>query len=380
MSEQPDNALISHLERLQQYLKVDPDNLALLGDVAEAAYACGKTDIAVGSLDRYRHIERLPHRLLNLAGIVALADGKPAKAVEHFTALRVEGVDNAGVRFNLAWALSLQGDFGQCSELLDDEAMKASPRGPVLKVQALHHLGDLQAALREGRRLLAVFPQNASLLGAMSILAMDADDTVSARQWALAAPQDHNALTVLGLLALDDQAAGEATRFFDEALALYTVSPRALIGRGLVELEVGHYREAADLLTQGARGFGSHLGSWVASGWASLLAGDYQNAQEAFRRVLSIDDTFSEGHGGLAILALYSGDRATAARSCEIALRLDGQSLGGTLARVLLLQTDGKAEIADRLLAAAVNGLVAGQNASLSKRLSLLIKRGGANE
>jgi hypothetical protein len=68
-----------------------------------------------------------------------------------------------------------------------------------------------------------------------------------------------------------------------------------------------------------------------------------------FERSSGIDDTFSEGHCGLAVLAFMTGDLAEAHRRSETAFRLDRQSLGGTLARIMLLQAKGDIETAARI-------------------------------
>jgi hypothetical protein len=79
-----------------------------------------------------------------------------------------------------------------------------------------------------------------------------------------------------------------------------------------------------------------------------LLAGDADRAKAMFERSVETDGAFSEGHGGLAVLAFMAGDLAEAGRRSETALKLDRQSLGGTLARILLLAANGDGVAASR--------------------------------
>ena len=52
----------------------------------------------------------------------------------------------------------------------------------------LHHVGDLDAALAAGRTLVQRHGDDQALLGAVAILAMDADDLAFARACAERAP------------------------------------------------------------------------------------------------------------------------------------------------------------------------------------------------
>jgi len=363
------------LERLLGFVEADPANPALIGDTAEAAFAAGNSTLALHLIERCREIGELPAHLVNLAGIIALTERRYADAITQFSTLRKAGIDAPAIRFNLAWAHAMTGNFADSLSYLDDEAVASSPRGPTLKVQALHHLGDLLPVLDEGRRLLVLYPHDDNLLGAMAMLALDADDIASARQWAVAAPANHQALTVLGMLALDGHRGHDAHDLFDKALALQPGSPRAQVGKGLLCLAEGNYRDAVGWLDAGSISFGTHLGSWIAAGWANLLAGNAEKAAAAFERVRSIDDTFSESHGGLAVLALLGGCRKDAERHCEVALRLDRQSMGGTLAKVLLLQGADQPELAERLLTTALQKALGASQMSLGERLTRFARR-----
>ena len=49
--------------------------------------------------------------------------------------------------------------------------------------------------------------------------------------------------------------------------------PRALVGRGLGRLVCGQIESGAVDIEAGAFGFGDHIGSWIAAGWARLVDG-----------------------------------------------------------------------------------------------------------
>jgi tetratricopeptide (TPR) repeat protein len=339
----------ARLDRLLAFLDVDGGNPALLGDAADAAFAAGRLPLAADLLDRCAAIAPLPQHLRNLAGVVALAQERFAYAADQFERLRREGGDSPELRFNLAWALAMLERHAEAAELLDDVAIAVSPHGPALKVQALHHLGDLEAALAEGRALVERHPGDQALLGAMASLAMDADENDLARAYAERAPDNPQAQAALGMFALDAGDTERALRSFESALAQRPGTPRALIGKGLALLAKGEAGAGAEALEAGAASFRTHLGSWIAAGWAHLLAGDRDKAKAMFERSVETDGAFSEGHGGLAVLAFMAGDLAEAGRRCETALKLDRQSLGGTPARIMLLEANGDGEAASRI-------------------------------
>lgn len=367
----------ARLDRLLAFLEEDGGNPALLGDAADAAFAAGKLPLAAELLDRCAAIAPLPPHLCNLAGVVALAQERFEDAAGQFDRLRREGGDGPEVRFNQAWALSMLDRHGEAAELLDDDAVAVSPRGPALKVQALHHVGDLDVALAAGRALVERFPGDQALLGAMAALAMDADENDLARAYAERAPDDPQAQAALGMFALDAGDAGTALQSFESALARRPAAPRALIGKGLALLAKGEAGAGAAALEAGAARFRTHLGSWIAAGWAYFIAGDADKAKAMFEHSVEADGAFSEGHGGLAVLAFMAGDHAEAARRSETALKLDRQSLGGTLARILLLEAQGDVASAGRIRDIALATPVGTSGKTLLQALADMNRKSG---
>ena len=356
-----DTAAASRLARLLSYLEMDKNNLALLADAAETAVTADRAEVARQCLDRYAAQATLPPALRNLEGIIALSECQFDAAADHFSLLRLEAGDAAPLRLNQAYALAMADRHAEAAPLLDAAAVAASPRGPALKVQVLHHLGDLELAMTEGLALAERYPDDQALMGALATLAMDADDIERASMWAARAPDSPQGLAALGMFALDSQDADQAAALFDRALALQPDSARATIGKGLAELARGNAAAGADALEAGAARFGSHLGSWIGAAWARLIAGDPERAMALFERAEALDGNFPEVHGGLAVLAVLRNDKLEAQRRAEIALRLDRESLGGTLANILLLQADGNTDQARRIFElAAQRPLTAG--------------------
>jgi len=359
----------SHLARLLGFLERDPDNLPLIADAASAALAEGDPEQASGLIGRYAGIAPLPPALVNLQGVVALSENRYEDAAAIFGSLLRGGVGDPGLRFNLAWAKAMLRDYEGASELIDEAVAAASPRAAALKVQALHHLGRLDEALDWGRRLADQRPADTGLMGALAIVALDAEDADLARTYALRAGDAHDGLAALGMLELDQDHVDESLALFDRALAASQNDARAVLGKGLALLVKGDSGQAAELIHRSAGLFGSHLGSWVASGWAYFVNGDQRRAREAFEQALAVDDNFAEAHGGLAVLDVLAGQIESARRRTEIALRLDRNCFSAALAKSLILANQGDAGSAERVLKMALSAPIGPEGKTLAQAM-----------
>ncbi len=95
--------------------------------------------------------------------------------------------------------------------------------------------------------------------------------------------------------------------------------------------------------------FGDHLGSWIAAGWAWLIAGDRAKARERFERAVELDGNFGEAQGSLAVVDLLDGKAEAAQRRIEVAARLDRQSFSAAYARMLVSAGQGDSGAARRI-------------------------------
>jgi tetratricopeptide (TPR) repeat protein len=337
------------LSRLIDYLSGDPENVGLIGEAANAALDESALDQAEALIARYRALTPLPPAMQNVEGIVALRQHRLGDARAMFESVQAQGHDHPSVRFNLAWIAALEARHGDALALLDEEVIEAVPRAAALKVQSLHHLGQIEEALAAGQALDALHPGDDALLGALSVAAMDGNDLALARRYADKAHGGSDAWTTLGLLQLSEDDPETAIGLFDHALAAQPHAARAWLGKGLALLAQGDPGAAAPCLDEGAALFGDHLGSWIAAGWAHFINKNIAAARHRFETALAHDDNFAETHGGLAVLDLAEGHLDQARRRTEIALRLDKECFGGIFARTLLLELDGRPDVAAKI-------------------------------
>lgn len=343
------------LHRLLGFLGSDPDNLGLIADAASAALDEGDLAETTRLLDRYAAISLLTPALLNLKGVAAISGRRFEEAASVFESLRTHGADDPAIRFNLAWSRFMTRDFEAALPLLDDAVIATTPRAAALKVQMLHHLGLLEEALACGMGLAELYPDDQALMGALAVVAIDAEELELAAAYAGRAGESHEGLSTLGMLQLNDDQIDASLALFDRALTAYGASGRALLGRGLALLIKGEPAEAVKCLDRSAAIFGAHVGTWLTSGWAHFLEGDYTGARASFEKALALDDTFAESQGALAVVDVVENQMGSARRRADIALRLDRECLAGALAKSMILASEGRHDRAEQIRNIALN-------------------------
>jgi tetratricopeptide (TPR) repeat protein len=268
-------------------------------------------------------------------------------------------------------------DYQGALDLLDDATLAASPRAPALKISMLHHLGRLEDALQEGRRLFDSNPADKAMAGALANVAMDAEKLDLAMEYAGRAGDNADGLATLGMLELGKQDVENSLARFDRALQMAPDNPRALIGRGLSLLVRGDAASGAQEIDRGAELFRTHIGSWVAAGWGHFLAGDHAAARDRFQRAMTLDPNFSESHGGIAAIDAAEGHVEDAKRQSDVAMRLDRNCFGAALARSILLESRGHPDMARKIIQKALAVPADPNNVTLIQTLAAFGLRSG---
>ena len=362
----------SRAQRLRRFLEQDPNNLSLVGDAAAAAFEEHDLAGARALLERYEALAPLPPSLVNLRGLVAMGEDRFDDAATDFRRLIDEGHDAPGLRFNLAWCLAIAGSHEAVLDLLDEAVIAAVPRAAALKVETLHHLGRLEEALALAANLIALYPEDQPLMAALAVAALDEERPDLAAEYARKAGDTPEGLSTLGMLDLAGSDIDQALVRFDKALSVRPDDARSNLGKGLGLMAKGDLTAAAESLDRGAEGFGDHLGSWIAAGWAYFVQGDLATARARFELALALDDTFAETHGALAVLDVMTGEMAGARRRIEVALRLDRQCFSAALAKSMLLAGEGDTAKAEKVREMALNTSVGPTGQTLAQAMVAL--------
>jgi tetratricopeptide (TPR) repeat protein len=361
----------SRLARLLGYAEADPTNVQLLADAVSTAIDEGQAEKAIDLIARYSRVGPLTPELVNLQGLAEMASNRFRSAADHFETLLASSGRDPVLLYNLAWCRARLGDYAGASALLDERVAAVVPQAAPLKVRSLHHLGELDEALAWGRGV-GHSSADGDLMGALSAVAIDAEDLVLAEHYATRAGERPDALATLGMIRLNTEQIEPAMEKFEQALALNPADARAHLGRGLAMMLRSDPRDAAVELDRAASLFGSHLGSWLATGWAHFMAGDHAVARARFETALALDDTFAETHGSLAVLDVYRGDLESARRRTEVALRLDRRCNSAALSRSLILASEGDEVTANRVRELALNAPIAPGGRSIVQAMAAL--------
>jgi tetratricopeptide (TPR) repeat protein len=348
-----------HLNRLMRYLAQDPENTQLLLDCTSAAMDAGNFDVAAELIARVESAGSPSPETHNLKAVLAMMRQDFGAAQSGFTELMAAGTDNPAIRFNLAWSKAMLEDYAGAEILLDDEVVAAVPRAAGLKIQMLHHLQRMDDALACGEQFVTLYPQDQALFGSLSVLALDADRADLAEHYARSATHTPEGLSTLGSLLLGSGKVQESKDYFASALKLNPNSGRSWLGTGLAGLSQGNMAQAAVDLDRAASLLKTHLGSWIAAGWAHFINKDLKIARTRFETAMALDARFSESHGGLAVLDISEGHIESAKKRTERALRLDPACFAGALAKSMLLAAagnmDASAAIRDKALTTPIS-------------------------
>jgi tetratricopeptide (TPR) repeat protein len=335
------------LASLRRFLDADPDNARLRRDVVTTAVAAGEFEYLRGlAEDRLASVPTDAEAQFDRAtALIGLNDFAAALPV-----LQSLDASIPGVRLDIGLCLYFLGQYAEAKPHLQGayEAGDRSAQTLRLLLLTLHHLGafdDIGAMVSANESVFSGDPQ---LAGLMSVACLDSGESARARHWAnvaLAAdPDNADALTTDGTLravALDAQGAKLA---FKRAVTMRPQSGRAWLGLGTGSMLSGDFATATGQLERAVEFMPKHLGSWHSLAWAHLFGGRIDAAERVFKHVFELDRTFSESHGGLAIIAASRGDRAAAERHIEVAERLDADCNNAKFARAVLAGLGGGPE------------------------------------
>ncbi|RQX94976.1 tetratricopeptide repeat protein [Burkholderia stagnalis] len=361
---------LAHLDRLLQFLSQDPDNLNLLADAATVALEAHRFSICDELLARHQAIRPLPPRLVNMQGVSAMSQGRFAEALGHFHTLSESRAD-AVLSYNTAYASAMCGSYEPAASL-DAPCLDAVSGAGTLKLRALHYLGRLDEALQLGQRLAGRPDAPAEFNGAYATLLFDLDDQEGAQRYARQSVETPDGLTVLGLAALEAGDTEQAFTLLRKALARNPREARATLGLGLCLFAEERFAEAATTLDQAAEQLATHLGAWIAAGWARLLLGDVATARTRFHHASTLDRGFAEAHGALAVVSHLEGLHDDARRHAETALRLDPTCLSGALAKSMQHENAGQAGAASAIRNAALHQPLGTGGRTIAQSLKLL--------
>ncbi|WP_083489665.1 tetratricopeptide repeat protein [Stenotrophomonas ginsengisoli] len=338
----------SRAARLRVYLASDPNNIDLAFALGEELVLDGQAGEAVELL--ITHPSAAKPAVMHRISQWALGCGEYTQALRQLETLRVSRDTSVSIDHDYAFAL-------MCLHRLDDasaavlEAMQRHGQHPALTIllaRLTMLAGEPDKAISALQALEAQQPLDAQALGVLALAMLDADSTAPAAEHAARALElqdnQHEALLVIGTLALAQADAEHALAAFDRALSAHSGSGRALSGKGQAHMLLGELPVAENTLLQATRAMPEHLGTWHALAWSQLLQGRADAARGSFEQANAVDRTFGDTHGGLALVHALQGRTDEAEDALKRALRLDPNSSTARYAQLVL--RDGRGDSA----------------------------------
>jgi tetratricopeptide (TPR) repeat protein len=335
--------LQASLARFRGYLAQDPKNLNLCYEIIDVQTRLGEYQPARAEISTALKIFPNDAGLRFRLATLDIASGQSADAAHTLRAMQSEGIDNSVIRYNLGYALMLQGDYESAKAVfetipLDDPQ---APRVRVMLARCLHHLDEMEKGIELIRDFVASHTQDADALGVLALMEWDeghnAEAVAAAKRALESDPNNIEAGIVMGTHALDEQNIEEAKADFNRVIQRHKNNGRAWSGLGLAHMADIDLANAMPALQNATEYMPDHIGTWHALAWCQIVQGDLAGARKNLEAGLALNRNFSESHGGLAVIAAMEQRYDDAEPLIRRALRLDPNSFSGRFAQSLVM-------------------------------------------
>jgi len=335
--------VLARIERLRQYLQSDPDNASLLRDLAREGLSAGQYEDVVRAIDRLRALGLADgnDEAANVYALVWL--GRINEAVACGLKALESWPEEGAVRVELCRALLKARHFSDvlehCRCEFDDPALMQMAGD--FQLQALWHLGELNAAIELGAKLVESFPENPQLLALYSALLYDDDRmpeavTIANKAYALSPKLAYSSLHVLASDRLAKQDINGAMRLLNEAQQVRTDDGRVLLIKGSAELMQGNLDQAVTDLQKAQVIFPGHPGTHLSLAWVYITRSQFDEAESTIQAAISASPAFAESHGTMAVVYALRGQAEEAKQCIRRASLLDKDCFSARYAQSLL--------------------------------------------
>jgi len=366
------NDLSERLNRMLKFLNSDPSNLSLFSECFDLSMRLGDFEKAQDLVDDALKLHPNEHSVYFEQSKIYLALGNYEDAVSALNSIREQGTNNSGIVYNLAWAKLNLAQYEAVIQEIDQASQYINeyPALLLVKVRALHHLQEMQAAIENVNIYLEIDPENAEANGLKAMLLLDSAMFPEAKIYAEKAlkhnPYNHEALITFYSLALNEQDPDKAITYLTVQKELTGKSGRLMLNLGQTHMLNMQFEEAEKALKEAGVLMAGHIGTWHALAWAEIILNKIDDAKRCFERAMELDRNFSESHGGLAVIAALQDDLALAEKLAKKAVRLDPQSVSGRYAESLILDKQGKPEAAKSKVTDLISSAKAGDGQSIT--------------
>ncbi len=257
--------------------------------------------------------------------------------------------DNANAWSTISALYGMLGDFRE-SELCAQRAVTLQPnsiQGWVNYGNALQAQGRTQESIDKFRRALAIganHPQvHLSLASALHSLNRMNEADVHYRKAVALDPGSLDTQLQFGIFLLDSKKPAEALAVLQTLAAKNPTNPAILVGLGRALEASGRWDEALSVSEQVLRLDPKFEDGYLLKGSVNVYRGHYRDAEESFKKVLTINPLRAEAMLGLAeVGSQIGGFRKETVKYCRKALEINSNYIAAriTLCANLIVQGD----------------------------------------
>ncbi|MCD1600370.1 tetratricopeptide repeat protein [Rheinheimera aquimaris] len=275
--------------------------------------------------------------------------------------------DNSSLKsYYSAVLLYLGGQAESAMNALNKAAEQAQleDKGHLLKAR-LHYIKSEMKPALSCLEKISDSSRDAEYFGLSALLALDLGNIKLAKSSAeksLKLSQNQfDALLALASIFVSELELSQASVIIEKCLTLQPKSGRSWSVKGQVSL----FNRLYDIAEQDFRSaliyMPDHIGTWHLLAWNYYLLGRLDQAEEAFKHALALDNAFGESYGGLAVIAAVKGRIDECNHYIKLAFKLNKRSFSAEYAKALVEQSEGNTNGAEN----RVKGLLA-QSSHLS--------------
>jgi Tfp pilus assembly protein PilF len=354
---------LQRLDRLENYLREDPNNTALLADAFHTALEAGEHARAefhlrhAQALGADGHVWALHEAHWHMAqghdvdaelGLRSLLNAIDAPselqraAIHDIALIALRRADPTAARRVIEGLITAAGTH-----------LPLAPAYQVLWLRIEHRLSDLDNAMHWARARAEAQQLASDAAGVASLVALDAAQYQVSLEWAELAlahnPQHMEALVARASLALGQREPARARQWLQVALSRNPNEGRAWSALGFADLLDQKLSLARADFERAVLAMPGHLGTWHGLAWTALLQHDFFAAEQALDSAMALDHNFAETHGARAVLRVLQGRREEARASVDIARRLERGNFSAQYAQALLNGEANDAQAVRRL-------------------------------
>ena len=344
------------VEKLRQYLEVDPENSELALQLLETLVSTGDIDGAFQFYESLGVKAQKDYRFKAWYAHLNMAVLRFDAAILIYEEMFANGHVYEGHKINCAYAHYHCGNNKSALALLNDCSSDALAH-LILKVRCMGSEGDLSSAIRllESKDFTSSSSKlNSEKSGLLALLYLDDANYPKAQQYAQEAlSQDRSnfdAKLVNATLSLFKLEIDQAIKRICVLYELYPNVGRVIILKALLEMYQNNLDEAVQLYEKVCEIMPDHVGSKVNLAWCYFLNGDSVKAEVVFKQSIEIERTFSESYGGMSLIKVKQERWAESKELAKTALRLDSACPSALFSRALYLQHLGKDGEANKIM------------------------------